>query len=255
MSIDWITVAAQIVNFLVLVWLLRRFLYRPILDGIDAREREIAARMAEAVTIREAAEAAEADYRTRTADLRASRSETLDAARAAAEAERDAMIAATRQRLATEEAERAAQRAEDRQRFAADLQHSGAAALLALTRKVLADLADETLEQRIARHGAAKLGPVAEELRRAAGDATEAVVLTRDPLPAADRAQLARDLAEMLPGFAVQYRADPALAPGLTLRLGGAEVAWTVESYLDGLADRLEQHAEEPARKRQTDAA
>ena len=46
MSIDWITVAAQIVNFLALVWLLRRFLYRPILDGIDAREKEIADRMA-----------------------------------------------------------------------------------------------------------------------------------------------------------------------------------------------------------------
>ena len=42
MTIDWITVAAQIANFLVLVWLLRRFLYRPILDGIDAREAEIA---------------------------------------------------------------------------------------------------------------------------------------------------------------------------------------------------------------------
>ena len=58
MSVDWITVAAQIANFLVLVWLLRRFLYRPILAGIDARERQIAARMAQAEKIREAAEAA-----------------------------------------------------------------------------------------------------------------------------------------------------------------------------------------------------
>ena len=48
MSIDWITVIAQIANFLVLVWLLKRFLYRPILDGIDAREAEIARSMAEA---------------------------------------------------------------------------------------------------------------------------------------------------------------------------------------------------------------
>ncbi|HAB91660.1 MAG TPA: F0F1 ATP synthase subunit B, partial [Pseudomonas sp.] len=46
MSIDWITVLAQIANFLVLLWLLKRFLYRPILDGIDAREAEIARRMA-----------------------------------------------------------------------------------------------------------------------------------------------------------------------------------------------------------------
>ena len=55
MSIDWITVAAQIANFLVLVWLLKRFLYRPILDGIDAREAEIANRMQEAVRAKDKA--------------------------------------------------------------------------------------------------------------------------------------------------------------------------------------------------------
>ncbi|MCL1485860.1 MAG: hypothetical protein MH208_17135 [Marinobacter sp.] len=48
MSIDWITVLAQLANFLVLVWLLKRFLYRPILDGIDAREAEITKSMAAA---------------------------------------------------------------------------------------------------------------------------------------------------------------------------------------------------------------
>src|SRR5574337_623421 len=83
MSIDWITVAAQIVNFLVLVWLLKRFLYRPILDGIDAREREIAERMGEAAQIRTAAEAAEADYEAQVASLRAGREGALEEARKA----------------------------------------------------------------------------------------------------------------------------------------------------------------------------
>ena len=59
MSIDWITVVAQIANFLVLVWLLKRFLYRPILDGIDAREAEITRRMAEAGEAQKKAQAAE----------------------------------------------------------------------------------------------------------------------------------------------------------------------------------------------------
>jgi len=48
MSIDWVTVLAQLANFLLLIWLLRRFLYRPIIAGIDAREAEIARRMAAA---------------------------------------------------------------------------------------------------------------------------------------------------------------------------------------------------------------
>ena len=48
MLIDWFTVGAQAVNFLVLVWLLRRFLYRPILKAIDAREKRIADQLADA---------------------------------------------------------------------------------------------------------------------------------------------------------------------------------------------------------------
>ena len=48
MLIDWFTVGAQVLNFLILVWLLKRFLYKPILDAIDAREERIAAELADA---------------------------------------------------------------------------------------------------------------------------------------------------------------------------------------------------------------
>src|SRR5690606_34903035 len=46
--IDWFTVIAQIVNFLILVWLLKRFLYQPILRALDAREKRVAAELAAA---------------------------------------------------------------------------------------------------------------------------------------------------------------------------------------------------------------
>ena len=48
MPIDWFTVIAQVVNFLVLVWLLKRFLYKPILRAVDEREKGIAAQLAQA---------------------------------------------------------------------------------------------------------------------------------------------------------------------------------------------------------------
>jgi F-type H+-transporting ATPase subunit b len=48
MLIDWFTVVAQIINFLILVWLLKRFLYKPILNAIDAREKKIAKELADA---------------------------------------------------------------------------------------------------------------------------------------------------------------------------------------------------------------
>ena len=56
MLIDWFTVVAQVVNFLILVWLLKRFLYKPILDAIDAREKRIASELADADAKKAAAE-------------------------------------------------------------------------------------------------------------------------------------------------------------------------------------------------------
>ena len=48
MLIDWFTVCAQTLNFLILVWLMRQFLYKPILRAIDAREKKIAKELADA---------------------------------------------------------------------------------------------------------------------------------------------------------------------------------------------------------------
>ncbi|MEQ9038893.1 MAG: F0F1 ATP synthase subunit B [Silicimonas sp.] len=255
MSIDWITVAAQIVNFLALVWLLRRFLYRPILDGIDAREKEIADRMAKASRIETAAKSAEADYLAEIAALRADRAEMLEEARRSAEAERDALLAEARDRLSKEEAEREARRADEALAYTAELRLAGAKALLSLTRKALSDLADETLEQRIAAHAVTQFGTVAKDLHSAAGDSRQAVALSRDPLPDDVRACLGAALADIDPGVTVRFVTDPSLAPGLTLRMGGAQVAWTVESYLDGLESLLEHHAGRTVTRGLTDAA
>src|SRR5580698_7287174 len=48
MLIDWFTVGAQALNFLILVWLMKRYLYKPVLNAIDAREKLVAAELADA---------------------------------------------------------------------------------------------------------------------------------------------------------------------------------------------------------------
>ncbi|MGB8635999.1 MAG: hypothetical protein WCD66_00510 [Rhodanobacteraceae bacterium] len=249
MSIDWITVAAQIINFLVLVWLLKRFLYRPILDGIDAREKEIAERMGEAAQIRAAAEAVEADYKAQVDSLRAGREGMLEKARKAAEDERDALLAEARERLLLEQAERAKERAEEARRYRSELHRDGAHALLSLTRKALKDLADETLEARIVAHASGRLAAMADDLRKAAGDSLQAVALTHEPLPEAVRKRLSTELAQLIPGITVTFRSEPGQAPGLSLRLGGAQVEWTVDSYIDGLDGLLANIGHERGRR------
>lgn len=239
MSIDWITVAAQIANFLVLVWLLKRFLYRPIIDGIDAREAEISRRMAEAGMAQEKAREAEAQYREQHAHLLSSQDNQVAQALRESQGQRDKLLAEARARIEQEQKDWRLYLERERDKFAARLQRAGAETLLELTRKALRDLADERLEAAIVRHVGARLEPLAAELAKAAGDSTKAVASTRETLPETAQQQLRADMERLLPGVGLNFATDPQQAPGLVLRVGGAQVAWTVDSYTDELAGLL----------------
>lgn len=239
MSIDWITVAAQIANFLVLVWLLKRFLYRPILNGIDAREAEITNRMREAVLAREKAEAAERERLDQVSSLKAQKDGIAEDVRKQAETARDALLAEARKGLERDRAAAQAHLDDEARRYGAKLQRAGGAALLSLTRKALSDLADETLEDRIARHLGQRLENLAPDLRTAAGRAEEATITSHDDLPQSGRDDLTAKLKAVFPDVSVRFETDPDQSPGLVLRIGGAELDWTVGGYVDSLSDVL----------------
>jgi F-type H+-transporting ATPase subunit b len=233
MSIDWITVFAQIANFLVLVWLLKRFLYRPILDGIDAREAEIAKRMAAAGESQKEAQLAQAEFLQQKKQLLADQDAMVQKALRDTEDQRDGLLAEARARLEQEQKDWHKHLEQERQRFTARLQKAGGETVLELTRKALRELADETLEQAIVRHVGRRLQPLAGELAQAAGDTSEAIATSHEPLPEAAQTQLWADLEHLLPGITLRFETDSSQAPGLVLRVGGAQIAWTVDSYTD----------------------
>lgn len=241
MSIDWITVAAQIANFLILVWLLKRFLYRPILDGIDAREAEIKERMQKAVHAREQAEETEQTYLKKVQALNIAQSEMTETIRKSAEKQRDVLLAEAQQKLEREHASWQTHMAEETGKYIKHMHSAGAGALLSLTRKALGDLSDETLEARLARHLIQKIKPMGPELLGAAGQASKAVVTSHEALPAPVEEELTLELHNLFPRISVQFETDPNQAPGLVLRVGGAQLAWTVDSYIDGLDALIEE--------------
>lgn len=117
MRIDWGTLALQTVNVLVLVWLLSRFLYRPVMDIIARRRNEADRLLADAATSRDRALAAEADVKKKHETLAAEgdriRNEARDdadkartellrqAAEAAARMQNEARMALAHEREAT----------------------------------------------------------------------------------------------------------------------------------------------------------
>ncbi len=92
MQVDWLTVAAQIVNFLILAALLKRFLYRPIVTTMAARQHYIDQQLQEARHLKAQAERLIAAYRRRLEDLEAERRHLIDQARREAETERQALL-------------------------------------------------------------------------------------------------------------------------------------------------------------------
>lgn len=247
MSIDWITVLAQIANFLVLLWLLKRFLYRPILDGIDAREAEIAKRMAAAEQAQQDAKVAESQYVKQRAQLVCEQQALLEKALAATEQQRDELLSDARSKLQQEQQEWRKHLDYERQAFNQRLQEAGSDALLKLTRKALHDLADEHLEDAIVRHVGKQLQPMAAELAQAAAGHRTAQVTTRDPLPEATQALLQAQVQQWLPHVTLSFTSDAQQAPGLVMQVGGAHVAWTTDTYMDELAEIISQHASNAA--------
>ena len=69
MLLDWFTVGAQTLNFLVLVWLMKRVLYKPILDAIDAREKRIALALADAAAKKAEAQKERDEFQKKTMRL------------------------------------------------------------------------------------------------------------------------------------------------------------------------------------------
>lgn len=243
MSIDWVTVLAQIGNFLVLLWLLKRFLYRPILDGIDAREAEISKRMADAEAAQQAAEAAERQYVKQHATLVSEQDALLEKALAATEEQRDELLAKGRRTLQQEQQDWRQHLEHERQLFNQRLQENGAETLLQLTRKALHDLADEALEEAIVRHVGKQLQPIAGELLQAAAGSHEAQVTTRAALPTATQTRLRTEVQQWLPEVNLNFVTDPQQSPGLIMQVGGAQVAWTTDSYMEELAEMMRQQA------------
>lgn len=233
MSIDWITVLAQLANFLLLVWLLRRFLYRPILDGIDRREAGIAQRMAAADIARDEARAAEQRFLTQHEQSVAGQEAMVARALAATEKERDQLMIEAREQLELERQEWHRHLEREREEFLQQLQRDSALALSELARRALHDLADETLEAGIVRHVGRRLASMAAEVAAAAGDAREATVTSRGALDPALQARLQADLAAIVPGIAARFTVDAGQPAGVVIQLGGARIDWTIDSYMD----------------------
>jgi F-type H+-transporting ATPase subunit b len=241
MLIDWFTVGAQALNFLILVWLMKRFLYQPILHAIDAREKRIAAELADADAKKAEAQKERDEFQQKneafdqqraglwskaTDEAKAERQRLLDEARKAADA-----LGAKRQETLRNEAQNLNQ----------SISRRTQQEVFAIARKALADLATTSLEEQLGEvftrrlrelNGQAKAS-LAEAIRTAS-DA--ALVRSAFDLPAEQRAAIQHALNETFSAdVRVRFETAPDLVSGIELTTNGHKVAWSISDYLASL--------------------
>jgi F-type H+-transporting ATPase subunit b len=241
MLVDWFTVIAQVVNFVILVWLLKRFLYRPILRAIDAREQRIASALADADAKNTQAQKERNAFRLKNEAFDQQRAALLSKATDEVKAERQRLLDEARQAADALRAKRMQTLSNDAHNLNQSIIRRTQQEVFAIARKALADLATTSLEERMgevftrrlrALDGQAKEG-FAKSLETASGPA---VVRSAFDLPAEQRAAIQKALNETFSAeIHVKFETAPDLVSGIELTTNGQKLAWSIADYLASL--------------------
>lgn len=248
MLIDWFTVIAQIVNFLILVLLLRRFLYKPVLNAIESRKNKIAAEVQSAGNLRLEAEKIKKAYELKTEKLAEERDTMIAAAREEARMERERRMEEVKQ-----ETEALRQRLmqsfnDQQQTIEKQISRKAREEVLVITRKVFSDLASKDLEEDIVEGFLRQLETLETEtwqsyMQHDKNKAGRVVVSTAFELQPAYQQRIAEvlnkrtGLQKVQPAFLIK----PDLVCGVELRVNDYTLDWNLASYHQSIHQKLNQ--------------
>jgi F-type H+-transporting ATPase subunit b len=238
MEIHWFTVIAQIVNFFILVWLLKRFLYKPILTAIDERESKITDRLNDAEAKKTEAKEEQEAFRQKNATFDQEKKKRMEKVVSETKEEREKLLeqarkdaAALSQQLATEEREEQHNRQLEMNRKIKE-------EVFAVSRKALADLASADIEEQLTQVFIKRLKALNEkelnELKTAfEGASDQLLVRTAFALSEKQQKKLKEALDEALHGdVSLKFEEIPALIGGIELSTNKYKLAWSISEYL-----------------------
>ena len=226
MELDWSTIVLEMVNFAVLVWLLHRLLYRPVLNVIAQRRAAIESQTAEAQRIRNEADGLRAQYDGRLQTWEQERAEARRKLADELQTERTRQLAELQTLL---DQEREKRRVVDERRRQEETRQAEAQALTQSAQfgaKLLARVADPALEVRLTEAALADLQQLPDarlaRLREAIETGTgEATIVSAYPMPEAQRRVVVERLTAVLgrtPHCA--WKEDAGLVAGLRIAIG-----------------------------------
>ncbi len=247
MLIDWFTVGAQVLNFLILVWLMKRFLYQPILDAIDAREQRIATELANAAAKDTQAQKERDEFQRKNTEFDQQRGALLKQATDEARAERERLLDEARKAAVVLHTKRQETLSNEAQHLHQAISHRTQQEVFAIARKALTDLAGTSLEERMVEVFAGRLRDLDETAKEQLISALKAssspvIVRTTFDLPPAQRASTEAAIKVTLGAETpVQFGTAPDLISGIELTTNGQKVAWSIADYVASMEKGVEE--------------
>ena len=247
MLIDWFTVAAQAVNFLILVWLMKRFLYKPVLNAIDEREKRIAAELANADAKQAEAQKEHDEFQQKNTEFDQQRAALLSKATGEAQAERQRLLDEARKAADAASSKRQEALRAEEQNLHQAISRRTQTEVFAIARKTLSDLATVSLEERLGEVFTRRLREMNGSTKDALGKALQAssdpgVVRSTFDLPADQRAAIQNALNETFSAeVRVRYETTPELIGGIELTASGQKLAWSIADYLASMEQGVDE--------------
>jgi len=241
MIIDWFTVGAQVLNFLVLVWLLKRFLYQPILNAIDKREKRIADALSDAANSKAEAAADRDGLQAKHDAFDKQRADLLAQAVEQAQLERGHLIEAAHKAAEDLREKQRKALANDAKALSAEISRKVETEVFAIARNALMDLADTSLEDRICARFITKLstltGPAKATFAKMLEVTKERVVI-RSAFDLSEKQHAAIQKAintTFEHKVDLTFQTEPELLSGIELVVEGQKLAWSLSDYLKSL--------------------
>jgi F-type H+-transporting ATPase subunit b len=245
MTIDWWTLFLQTVNFLLLVWLLQHFLYKPVRGVIEKRQALAEKALLKAEASEEAASEAKSTFEEKSAALEKSREASIEKAQESADAEAKKIVAQARQQAEGILAK--ARKAADvsRDEALANVKQDIVETAVKIAETILRKTANSDLNDVFLSHVLEEIGTLSKEDRARidadiASDKGSVEVATSMKLNKGERDAWTKTLREQLRlRSAPSFTTEPALLGGAELRFPHATVRFAWSDQLTKAADIL----------------
>lgn len=247
MLINWFTVFAQIVNFLILVFLLQRFLYKPIMQTIKKRQITIERRWEDAEIAQQEAQQEAATYRQQQQKLQQQEEAMTSQMLQKVDREHQQLLIKARQEVEEMQVKWREALLQEKNDFMRSLRQQIAEQTNLIARRALQDLANADLEQQMISNFCEQLQKIDENQQQIITQSLQKshqpiIIKSSFEISPGSSQQITEALqVQVISDNPLEFHTSPDLICGIQVKLAGYVISWNLDDYLQTLESRFQQ--------------